>query len=203
MKQEYKDLMMKFLDANPGLEISSNPIGWWRDRTVVGNTTLDNRDLVSDSIAHGEIENAMVALYVKDKTPSCTSYKFVYDNDEKTFIGKVKKKDNLDRFVDVQVRVPEHVWFNTVNFVIDVNGKSSVECDAQFNIRNGIIPKDMEDVRKQIENSICRQFREQLAGKGRVSKERHRRTVNYSDVLEMEFKCNMIMYDNQDFTIKL
>lgn len=203
MKQEYKDMMMKFLESNPDLEVTSNPIGWYRTNEKIGGLEFDDRMSTTYTIRKGKIEHAMVSLFIRDKAPLCTSYKFKYNNDEKAFVGKVKKRDILDRFVDVQVKVPEHVYFTTVDFVIDVSGKSNVTCNAQFNIRNGIIPKDMEDIRKQIEHSVCRQFREQLVGKGRVSKGMHRRTVRYSDVLKMEFICNMIIHNNEDFTIKL
>lgn len=203
MKQEYKEMMIKYLENNPGIEITSNPIGWDRNLQQVGDEPIYTNDSISYGITFGKLESAMIALHVREKIRNYTSYKMMYNKDEKAFVGKVKRRYDSNRFVDVQVRVPEHMWFNTVDFVIDINGKSTIKCDVKFNIKNGIIPKDMEDIRKRIEHSVCRQFMEQLKGEGRMVKQTHRRTVTYADVLKMEFVCDLITHNNEDITIKL
>ena len=203
MKQQYKDLMMKYLDEHPGLEITSNPIGWWRNLQKVGKTTIDTRSTVHGSIRYGEIEPAMVAMYIRDKAPSHTSYKFTYNSEEKSFVGKVKKRSMKNRPVNVEVKLPEDVWFDTIDVRINLKGKSSVECDVKLNVRNGMMPPNVRNFEELIENAIERQFREQLQGKGRVSQDTIRRTFSYSEVLNMSYDCNMIMHNNEDVTIKL
>lgn len=203
MKQQYKDMMIKFLEEHPGIEITSNPIGWWRTLQQVGKTVIDRRDSVYQTIKDGEIEPAIVALYVRDKVPSCTSYKFTYNSEEKAFTGKVKKRTEVNRPVSVEVKVPEDIWFDTMDIRIRLKGKSSVECDVKLNVRNGMMPPNIKDAEDIITSSISRQFREQLQGKGRVSQDMFRRTFSYSEVLNMSYDCDIIIHNNEDFTIKL
>lgn len=203
MKKEYKDLMMKYLDEHPGLEISSNPIGWWRTLQKVGKTKIDNRSTVHSSIRHEEIEPAMVALYVRDKAPSCTSYKFTYNSEEKAFVGKVKKRSEVNRPVNVEVKVPEDVWFDTMDVRISLKSKSTTECFVKLNVRNGMVPPNIKNVEALMESIISRNFREQLKGKGRVSQNTIRRTFNYSNVLNINCDCSVIIHNNEDVTIKL
>jgi hypothetical protein len=203
MKQQYKDMMIKFLEEHPGIEITSNPIGWWRTLQQVGKTVIDRRDSVYQTIKHGEIEPAIVALYVRDKVPSCTSYKFTYNSEEKAFTGKVKKRTEVNRPVSVEVKVPEDIWFDTADVTIRLKGKSSIECSVKLNVRNGMIPPRMKDAETMMESIISRQFREQLQGKGRVSQDTIRSTFNYSDVITISRTCDIIVHNNEDFTIKL
>lgn len=204
MKQAYKDLMMKYLDEHPGLEVTSNPIGWWRNLQKVGKTRIDRRDTITQGIVHNEIEPAMVALLVRDRVPNATiSYKFTYNKDEKALVGKVKKRNYDERLVKAEVKVPEDVWFDTIDVRIDVKGKSSIECAVKMSVRNGMLPPNVVDVETAIENTIERQFREQLQGKGRVSQNNIRRNLRYSDVITIEHSCQMIIHDNEDVTIKL
>ncbi len=203
MKQQYKDMMMKFLDEHPGLEITSNPAGWWRTLESVGGTIVDSRDSVYSSIKNEEIEPAMVALYVRDKVPSCTSYKFTYNSEEKAFVGKVKKRSVEERPVNVEVKVLKDVWFDTMDIRINLKGKSSMECFVQLNVRNGMVPPNIKNAEVIIASSISRQFREQLQGKGRVSQKTIRKTFSYSEVLNMSYDCDIIIHNNEDFTIKL
>lgn len=203
MKQEYKDMMMKYLDEHPGLEVTSNPIGWWRTLQKVGKTKIDNRSTVHGTIRNGEIEPAMVALYVRDKAPSCTSYKFTYNSEEKAFVGTVKKRSEVNRPVNVELKVPEDVWFDTMDVRISLKGKSTVECFVKLNVRNGMIPPRMKDVETLMESIISRNFREQLRGKGRVSQHTIRRTFNYSEVININYNCDVIIHNNEDVTIKL
>ena len=204
MKQQYKDLMIKFLENNPGLEVTSNPIGWWRHQQTVGETILDRRSFIDHSIAYGELESAITALYVRDKIRSAyTSYKVVYDGDKKEFIGKVKRRDDNHKSVSIEEEVPEEIWFNTANIAIDIDSKSNVDCNIIFNVRNGMFPPNVGAVKQQMEFSICRQIREQLQGRGRVSKRTVRETVNYSKVLRVNFLCSVITHNNEDVTIKL
>lgn len=203
MKQAYKDLMMKYLDEHPGLEITSNPTGWWRTLQKVGETRIDSRNTVAHSIHYGEIEPAMISLFVRDKAPNCTSYKFIYNKDEKSFVGKVKMRDEEERPVKAEVKVPEDVWFDTIDVRIDLKGKSNVDCSVKLNVRNGMVPPRTQDVEAQMASSISRQFCEQLRGKGRVSQTNIRRTLNYSDTVTIEHYCQMIIHDDQDVTIKL
>ena len=203
MKQQYKDLMMKYLDEHPGLEISSNPIGWWRTLQKVGKTKIDNRSTVHGTIRNGEIEPAIVALYVRDKAPSCTSYKFTYNSEEKAFVGKVKKSNVEQRPVNIELKVPEDVWFDTIDIRISLKSKSTTECFVKLNVRNGMVPPDIKNVEALMESIISRNFREQLKGKGRVSQDTIRRTFNYSNVLNINYNCDVIIHNNEDVTIKL
>lgn len=204
MKQAYKDLMMKYLEEHPGLEVTSNPIGWWRNLQKVGKTTINNRDSILQGIVYNEIEPTMVALLIRDNVPNATiSYKFKYDKDEKTLVGKVKKRNYAERPVVAEVKVPEDIWFDRIDIRIDLKGKSSVDCSVKLNVRNGMVPPRTQDVEAQMASSISRQFCEQLRGKGRVSQTNIRRTLNYSDIVTIEHSCQMIIHDNEDITIKL
>jgi hypothetical protein len=203
MKQEYKDMMMKYLNDHPQIEITSNPIGWYRNLEEIGGQPFDDKLSPLQLVSRGKIEHAMISLFLRDKTPSCTSYKFKYDKEQKAFIGKLKKRSVVRRLVNVEVKVPNDIWFNTIDVEVDLKGKNSVECSVKMNLRNGMMPPNVVDVEKAIENTIERQFREQLKGKGRVSQTRIRETFNYSNVLSMDKKCDIIIHNNEDFTIKL
>jgi hypothetical protein len=183
--------------------VTSNPIGWWRNLQEIDGEVFDDKVSSAHYVKEGKIEHAMIALVVRNNVPSCTSYKFTYDKEQKAFIGKVKKRSVVKRPVDVEVKVPDDIWFNTIDVEVDLKGKNSVECSVKMNLRNGMMPPNVVDVEKAIENTIERQFREQLKGKGRVSQTRIRETFNYSNILSMDKKCDIIIHNNEDFTIKL
>lgn len=205
MKQEYKDIMMKYLDANPGIEITSNPIGWWRTVEQVGDTVLDSRDSTNHSIVYEELESAITSLYVRNEVNGkFVSYKVVYNSDDKEFVGKVKRKYHHNKSVDVEIDVPEDVWFDTADVRINVDGKSNITTVLTLNVRNGMFPKNIDEIRKQIELNISRKVSEQLQGKGRVRKDIVRAFgLRYGKSLNVKFDCNITTYNNEDLIIKL
>lgn len=205
MKQEYKELMMKYLDANPGIEVTSNPIGWDRNLEMVDNVEIDGRRSPMSYIRENNLEQVMVAYFVRDKVPrNHTSFKVVYDKDQKAFVGKYKTRDDNKRSINVEIDVPEDVWFDTADLVIDLNGKSSVNVDLKFNIKNGMFPKNIDSIRKQMEMEISKQVSNQLQGRGRVGKDRIRTSgIKYTKTLTADFVCKIITHDNEDLIIKL
>lgn len=203
MKKEYKDLMMKYLDEHPGIEVTSNPIGWYRHHEEIDGHEFDDRNSTTYTIRKGKIEHAMISLFLREKTPNYTSYKFKYDKDEKAFVGKIKTKSHETKNVNVEIEIPDNIWFNTADVNIVIKGKSSIKCDVRLIVKNGMFPPDMDDIRKRMENSICRQISEQLKGKGRVVTELVRQTYDYSKRLNMNFRCDVAILNNEDVTIKL
>ena len=205
MKKEYKDLMMKYLDENPGIEVTSNPIGWHRNLEVVDDVEMDYRTSTMSYIREHKLEQVIVGCYVRDRVPyNHTSFKVVYDKDEKAFIGKYKTRDDNSRPVDIEIEVPENIWFDTADLRIEINGKSSVVTSLTFNVRNGMFPKNIDDIRKQMEWDISNKISEQLQGKGRVRKNIIRLNgLRYSKTLTANFVCGIITHDNEDLIIKL
>lgn len=205
MKQEYKDLMMKYLDANPGIEVTSNPIGWDRTLEVVGDVEIDYRTSTMSYIREHKLEQVMVGCYVRDRVPyNHTSFKVVYDKDQKAFVGKYKTRDDNTRHVNLEIEVPEDVWYDTADLRININGKSSITTDITFNVRNGMFPKNIDEIRKQMEIDISTKISEQLQGKGRARKNIIRLNgLKYSKTLTANFVCGIITHDNEDLIIKL
>lgn len=205
MKQEYKDLMMKYLDANPGIEITSNPIGWGRTLEMVDDVKIDDRFSPISYIRSNKLEQVMVAHFVREKVPyNHTSFKVVYNKDEKAFVGKYKTRDDNNRSVHVEIEVPDNVWFDTANIRIDISGKSNIDTNVSFNVRNGMLPKNIDEIGKQMGLEISKQVSDQLQGKGRVSKDIFRfNGLRYSKTLTASLTCNIITHDNEDLIIKL
>jgi hypothetical protein len=205
MKQEYKDLMMKYLDENPGIEVSSNPIGWYRNLDMVDDVAMDYRTSTMSYIRENKLEQVMVGCYVRDRVPyNHTSFKVVYDKDQKAFVGKYKTRDDNSRHVNVEIEVPEDIWFDTADLRINVNGKSSITTDITFNVRNGMFPKNIDEIRKQMELDISKKVSEQLQGKGKARKNIIRLNgLRYNKTLTANFVCRIITHDNNNLTIKL
>ena len=205
MKQEYKDLMMKYLDENPGIEVTSNPIGWDRNLEMVDDVAMDYRTSAMSYIREHKLEQVIVGCYVRDRVPyNHTSFKVVYNKDEKAFVGKYKTRDDNKKDVSVEIEVPEDIWFDTADLRINVNGKSSVYTDITFNVRNGMFPKNIDDIRKQMQLDISKKVSEQLQGKGRVRKNIIRlNNLRYNKTLTANFVCGIITHDNEDLIIKL
>jgi hypothetical protein len=205
MKQEYKDLMIKYLDENPGIEVTSNPIGWGRNLEVVGDLEINDRVSPISYIRSNKLEQVIVGCYVRDRVPrNHTSFKVVYDKDQKAFIGKYKTRDDNSRPVDIEIEVPEDIWFDTAELRINVNGKSSVYTDITFNVRNGMFPKNIDEIKKQMEWDISNKISEQLQGKGRVRKNLIRLNgLKYNKTLTANFVCGIITHDNEDLIVKL
>ena len=205
MKQEYKELMMKYLDENPGIEVTSNPIGWNRTLEMVDNVRIDHNYSPMSYIRENNLEQVMVAYYVREKVPySHTSFKVVYNKDEKAFVGKYKTRDDNKKGVSVNIEVPEDVWYDTVDLRISINGKSSIVTSLTFNVRNGMFPKNIDEIRKQMEWDISKKVSEQLQGRGRVRKDLIRLNgLRYNKTLTANFVCGIITHDNNNLTNKL
>lgn len=205
MKQEYKDLMIKYLDANPEVEVTSNPIGWNRTLEVVDNVRIDDRYSPMSYIRENNLEQVMVAYFVRDRVPrNHTSFKVVYNKDQKAFVGKYKTRDDNNKSVSVEIEVPQDIWFDTADLRINVNGKSNIYTDITFNVRNGMFPKNIDEIKKQMELDISKQVSEQLQGRGRVTKDLIRLNgLRYNKTLTANFVCNIITHDKNDLIIKL
>jgi len=106
--------------------------------------------------------------------------------------------------VSVNIEVPEDVWYDTVDLRISINGKSSIVTSLTFNVRNGMFPKNIDEIRKQMEWDISKKVSEQLQGRGRVRKDLIRLNgLRYNKTLTANFVCNIITHDNEDLIIKL
>lgn len=205
MKQEYKELMLKFLDNHPDIEVTSNPIGWYRDLVYIGDDEVNNRTTTGYDIRHGKIETAMISLFVKDAIRNdYTSYKVKYNKEEKAFKGKVKRRYDNKRHIDVKLDVPEDVWFDTMDVRIDVKSKINVESRITFNVRNGMFPPNIEEIRKQMEHNISGQVMGQLKGEGRVSPWTHMQTnIRYNKDVHTSFNSNIITHNQENVTINI
>jgi hypothetical protein len=197
MKKSYKEFMMSYLDSLPeDATIKSNPRGW-------GGTTLSvNGNVLKDSNRHWELLNGemlelpVLQKYIKKALPeNCVSYEFKYDRTKKKLVGtyKIGKKNSFS--LPVVADVPKELWFDDLEYRIDVDGKRTYTVMLTPNIKNGFtlendFDKHLEALRLNIRESLYGSLHSRS---GRV-KGWIRGKLNYSERLSIYIGIETLEY---------
>jgi hypothetical protein len=207
MKKEYKELVDKYLEANPQTEVKSIAGGWGGKKTYVNGRQLHLNHRGYDFLSYGRIEEGLLANLINDAVAKSgryyTSYKVSYKNNK--FEGDVKHSvyDNLT--IDVPVEIPEDVWFDSLQIRVDVKSKKTVKCELQFIIKNGINPPSIKTHRPILENEIVWRVKQMIKDmNGRISGSLGWGfSVKYNKNITIPVKLQKITHTKNKLTIEI
>lgn len=204
MKKEYKDLMVNYLNTKENVKIRSFPGGWGGNKFEMDGRELSNNDRVPYLINRELLEYAIINRFLWDKVNSgFTSYELTYNKENQQFEGIIKNSVRKGHDVKVNIETPENIWFNNMEVLININSKKNVLVQLSLNIRNGMFPKDADDVVKSVERRISCSIIDQIKNiKGRV-RGSFRGNVNYSKQYEFNINAASIHHEKKDVTIPI
>jgi hypothetical protein len=204
MKKEYKDLMVNYLNTKENVKIRSFPGGWGGSKFEMDGRELSSSDRVPYLINKGMLEYALINRFLWDKmTYGFTSYELTYNKENQQFEGIIKNSVREGHNVKVNMETPENIWFNDMDVRINVNSKKDVGVDISFNLKNGMLPGNLDEIMNEItqtlKNSILNQIKDI---KGRV-KGSFRTNVNYFKQYEFLIDVGSIHHEKKDITVPI
>jgi hypothetical protein len=204
MKQEYKDLMVNYLNTKENVSIRSFPGGWGGNKFEMDGRELGSNDRVPYLINKGMLEHAIINRFLNGKLDrGFTSYKFAYNKESQQFEGKLKNRVNDTHSVLVNLHVPDNIWFTTIDFDIRIKSKKEVTVRLTLNVRNGMFPQNIDEtlneMRQDIQSSVLRQIKDI---KGRVNGS-FAQNLSYSKEYNIPFNVYSIHHEKKDMKIPI
>jgi hypothetical protein len=203
MKKEYKDLMVSYLNTKENVKIRSFPGGWSGNKFEIDGRGLGSNDRVPYLINKEMLEYAIINRFLFDNTRSFTSYELTYNKEKQQFEGKIKHSVNNGHNVRINIEIPENIWFNDMDIRVSVNNKKSVGIDISFNLRNGMLPGNLDEIMNELTQTLKHSILDQIKNiKGRV-KGGFRRNVSYSKKYEFFMDIESLHHEKKDLTIPI
>jgi len=202
MKQEYKDLMVNYLNARENVWIRSFPGGWGGNKFEINGRELGSNDRVPYLIRMEMLEHALINRFLNGKMDrGFTSYEFAYNKESQQFEGKLKNRVNDTHSALVNIQIPDNIWFTTMLLDIRVISKKEVIVRLTLNVRNGMFPQNIDEtlneMRQNIQSSVLRQIKDI---KGRVNGG-FAQNLSYSKEYNIPFNVSSIHHEKKDVTI--
>ena len=204
MKQEYKDLMINYLNTKENVKIRSFPGGWGGNKFEMDGRELSSNDRVPYLINKEMLEHAIINRFLFDKTDRAfTSYELTYNKESQQFEGKIKNRVDETHSVLVNIHIPDNIWFTTMDFDIRIISKKEVTVKLTLNVRNGMFPQNIDEtlneMRQDIQSSVLRQIKDI---KGRVNGN-FAQNLSYSKEYNIPFNVYSIHHEKKDMKIPI
>ena len=204
MKQEYKDLMVNYLNTRENVFIRSFPGGWGGNKFEMDGRELGSNDRVPYLIRMEMLEHALINRFLYNRVDrGFTSYEFAYNKESQQFEGKIKNRVDETHSALVNIQIPDNIWFTTMLLDIRVISKKEVTVRLTLNVRNGVFPQNIDEtlneMRQNIQSSVLRQIKDI---KGRVNGS-FAQNLSYSKEYNIPFNVYSIHHEKKDMKIPI
>jgi len=204
MKQEYKDLMVNYLNTKENVKIRSFPGGWGGNKFEMNGKELGSNNRVPYLIRMEMLEHALINRFLNGRlNGGFTSYEFTYNKESQQFEGKIKNRVDETHSALVNIQIPDNIWFTTMFLDIRIISKKEVTVRLTLNVRNGMSPQNIDEtlneMRQEIQSSVLRQIKDI---KGRVNGN-FAQSLSYSKEYNVPFNVNSIHHEKKDMKIPI
>ncbi len=204
MKQEYKDLMVNYLNTKENVKIRSFPGGWGGNKFEMNGKELGSNNRVPYLIRMEMLEHALINRFLNGRlNGGFTSYEFTYNKESQQFEGKIKNRVDETHSALVNIQIPDNIWFTTMFLDIRIISKKEVTVRLTLNVRNGMSPQNIDEtlneMRQEIQSSVLRQIKD-IKGRGNGG---FAQNLSYSKEYNIPFNVRSIHHEKKDMKIPI
>ena len=197
MKKAYRDLMISYLDSlSEDTVIKSNPKGYCGSVLSVNGKVFKDSNRPWELLNDETLELPVLQRYIQKALPdNCVSYEFKYDKTKKKLVGtyKIAKRDGFN--FPIVADVPKDLWFNDLDYRIDVDGKRTYTVVLTPNIKNGFtLGNEFDEHLEELRSNIIDSLHGSLHGRSGRVRGWIRGKLNYSERLSIYIGIETLEY---------